>query len=449
MKKFLLVVISVIMALCMVACGNDQESMESGEAKKLPKFDTSYDIEETVLVDENDVKITATGLTYTDYEVQVNVLLENNSDKNLSFYTGSYGEGTNAVNGYVLGGYMDEDVAAGSNINAIISYSIEDLQRHGMTEIADFLFAFTIEDEDGESFETSLTQVKTKAAEDYDYSVSTYAQAVKNGIVESIYDCEVNYVAEDVLYEQNGVRVVSQTLLTDTNGLQEVFLEVVNDSEETVWVALSNTAINGLLVDSRDKYGDIVYPGTRRVITIPVYLMINSEFSEYLGISEIGNMTVNLELSDADDEAIANPQEIEIVFAENVAMFEADGTEIFNREGIRVLSKGILKTEGDSSDYGSWVLLVENTRDEKVCFDAGYDIDYNSLSINGTMVESFFASMEVLPGKVAFVEIWFEEEALQEKGIASIESITEAGFLMEVRNDAYNLVAEATLEMSY
>ena len=151
MKKSLVTALGVVMALCMAACGNPQGSTEAGDAEnvttevigaptsealevekeeeeakvktEVPGFDTSYNIEETVLVDENDVKITATGLTYTEYAVEVNLLIENNSEKDLSIYTGSIGYSPNAVNGYMLGGYMNADVAAGKKTNETISYS--------------------------------------------------------------------------------------------------------------------------------------------------------------------------------------------------------------------------------------------------------------------------------------------------------------------------------------
>lgn len=52
-------------------------------------------IEETVMVDESDIKITATDLCYTDYAVQLNLTIENNSDKDLSFVSGSIGYSCN------------------------------------------------------------------------------------------------------------------------------------------------------------------------------------------------------------------------------------------------------------------------------------------------------------------------------------------------------------------
>lgn len=481
MKKILVTALGVVMTLCMVACGNELGTMaedvetevigaetsedlvettetigmpteaepevevEEKAKAEVPGFDTSYNIEETVLVDENDVKITATGLNYTDYAVEVNLLLENNSDKNLTIYTGSVGYSPNAVNGYMLSGYMYTEVAAGKKTNETISYNFNELAVYGITQIADLQLGFEIKDEDYEGFKTGPKQVKTAAADSYDYSANTYAESVRGGIAESIFDYEVNYFAEDVLYEQNGVSVVSQALMTNADGEQAVFLEVVNNSEETVYVAGSNISLNGLIVSGRNRFVEMVCPGMRKVIQLSVDSMVDAEYLELFGISEIGNMTVNLALMDLDSNVITEPQEIGVIFSENIPMFEAEGTEVYNSDGIRVVSKGIVEDPDEYADYVKMVLLVENTTNESVRFD----ITNNSLSLNGFMMDEISDPMDVLSGKVAFIDIWVREEDLKANGITGIEDITEAEFGMEVQNDDYDMVAESTVKISY
>lgn len=65
------------------------------------QFNPSATIEETVLVDESDVKITATGLSYTNRAVEVNLSIENNTDKNLSFQGGMRTYHCSSINGYM------------------------------------------------------------------------------------------------------------------------------------------------------------------------------------------------------------------------------------------------------------------------------------------------------------------------------------------------------------
>ena len=121
-KKSLSVLLATAMLATLSACGGsaefddpmkspppaEEEVQESTSPDGTPGasdetmglFKTSATIEETVLVDEGGVKITATGLTYTNYSVDLALTIENNSGKNLSFVTGSLGYSCNSVNGY-------------------------------------------------------------------------------------------------------------------------------------------------------------------------------------------------------------------------------------------------------------------------------------------------------------------------------------------------------------
>ena len=210
-------------------------------------------------------------------------------------------------------------------------------------------------------------------------------------------------------------------------------------------MAGSNISLNGLIVSGRNRVVEMICPGMRKVIQLSVDSMIDAEYLELLGISEIGNMTVNLELKDADSNVIAEAQEITVVFSENVPMFKVEATEVFNSDGIRVVSKGIVEDPDEYADYVNIILLVENTTDERVRFN----VAYNSLSVNGFMMDEVSDPMDVLSGKAAFFDMWIKEEELEDNGISAIEDITEVEFLMEVRNDDYDMVAESTVKISY
>ena len=101
---------------------------------------------ETVMVDEGGVKITATCLTYTGYSVDLELTIENNSGKNLSFVSGSLGYSCNSVNGYMVNdGYLNCDVANGKKVNDTISFSCDALILYGIDEIANMEIGFSDE----------------------------------------------------------------------------------------------------------------------------------------------------------------------------------------------------------------------------------------------------------------------------------------------------------------
>ena len=97
---------------------NVSPEKDSTVAASTREFSRKATIEETVLVDENNVKITATELTYGNYAFELALVIENNSDKDLSFIANSVGYSCNSVNGYMISdGYLNCDVAAGKKAN--------------------------------------------------------------------------------------------------------------------------------------------------------------------------------------------------------------------------------------------------------------------------------------------------------------------------------------------
>lgn len=445
MKKVLVAALGVTMALCLTACGNEQDSMGLKDADKVSGFDTSYNVEETVLVDENDVKITVTGLTYRDYDVVVNLIMENNSDKNLSFGSGMGSKSSSTANGYMFGGYLNTEVAPGQKVEDVLYYGYDELQLCGITKIADLQIGFSIRDDEEEGFDTGLRQVKTKAADSYDYSISTFAEGIKDGSIESTLGYEVECFAEDTIYEQNDVKLLSKALLINKNGEKEAFLEVVNDSEKTVFVHGFDISVNELIVGGRIGFNEMVYPGMRKVVPIYINELINAEYLELLGISEIGAVDMKLEITAEDDSIIAECQDLRVVYSEDAPMLVAEGTEVFNSEGVRIISKGLVEERAGDSEYVNMVLLLENTREETIFFDIRED----SFSFNGHTMKYLLQAKDASPGKVAFAELSVTKEELQGNGIPSADYITEAEFAMEVMDATYHTVAESTVEISY
>lgn len=73
------------------------KAMQESGQKELPVFALQATMEETVLVDEKDVKITATAFQGTSYQVELFLAIENNSDADLSFSSGTMGYSCNSV----------------------------------------------------------------------------------------------------------------------------------------------------------------------------------------------------------------------------------------------------------------------------------------------------------------------------------------------------------------
>ena len=165
-KKILSVLLAFALLIILPACGGPADEPPTTESTSIPnfsaqadktmgRFDTDAILAETVLTDEGGVKITATGLTYTAYSADLNLTIENNSGKNLSFVSGSLGYNCNSINGYMIdGGYLNCDVANGKKANASIRFHYDALMLYGIDEIADMEIGVSMTDDD---FNTTYT----------------------------------------------------------------------------------------------------------------------------------------------------------------------------------------------------------------------------------------------------------------------------------------------------
>lgn len=194
---------------------SSEESKPEPESSKdsTALFDTSGTIEETDLYNENDVRVTATGLSYSESAVSVELTFENNSDKNLSFTAGTIGYSCNSVNGFMVDdGYLNCDVSAGRKANDSLRISYNAIRIYGISAIADMEIGIKISDEEYNLIYAGAFPIRTSIADTYEYKESGYQESLTSGAFQKAYGYSLPFFAADVLYEQNGVRVVSEAL---------------------------------------------------------------------------------------------------------------------------------------------------------------------------------------------------------------------------------------------
>lgn len=281
-KRLVLVLMAMVMACSTAACGGNvsDENSKKGIISKedsfgytLGKFSKDATIEETVLYDKNDVKITATELVYEDYEVKLKLKIDNKSKKNLSFNAETLGYAVNAINGFMIGdGYLDCDVNANETAEDTMSFDYRELMMYGMKEIADITVGFTISDEEYNSIHTDPVQIKTSAADTYDYSKNSknYHKAITSKSSKYTYEYELPYFETDEIYASNGIRVVSEGYMKNVDGERILFLEVQNDSDSMVYFQTSDLKLNGETVYEGDWSYDCILPGCETLVNIDV-----------------------------------------------------------------------------------------------------------------------------------------------------------------------------------
>ncbi len=243
---------------------------ETGSQAPVPKDAT---IEETVLVNEAGVKITAKKLNLKGFfGPEIELLIENDSEKNLTVQTRNA-----SVNGYMIETMLSADVASGKKANESLTFMNTDLKMCGIETIADMEFSFHIfcSDDWSAYLDTEMISVKTSLAENYTYS----------------YDD-----SGEVLYEGEGIRIISKGLAEEDSLFgKEVLFYIENTGEKNLTVQVRDVSVNGFMVDT--LFSCDVCAGKRAIDSLTV---MNSDL-EKNGITEITEIEFSFHMFDSDD----------------------------------------------------------------------------------------------------------------------------------------------------
>lgn len=457
MKKNLIMMLAAI-TLLLSACGGTAPGSSSSEPAGtsvssstpappsgggLAQFNPVATIEEMVLVDESDVKITATGLKYTAYDVKLSLTIENNSSQDLSFYSGTSGYNCNSINGYMVdGGYLNADIAAGKKSNETVSFSVDQLTLFGLSEIADIDLGFNITDSNFDDYlQTGPRQLKTSAADSYDYETDTYRQAIENHVLENALGFTLDCDSEEIVFDQKGIRVVSQVLTTNTSGERVLLVEVENTTSDTVYTSVGNISLNGLSVQSGTWSTDWISGGKRRIIAMNLSNMLDESYRTAFGLENIGQVAYTFEPKDSDRDTLVVPQMLTLTVPGGSTSYDGSGEELYQEDGIRIVSKGLVPDSFEFSDDIHLLLLVENGTNQALTFD----VDYDSVSVNGFMTDFICYSRTVAPGGSGVLDVALMGSSLEENGTVELESITEVELTVEAKNDSYKTVAKPVI----
>ncbi len=455
--KLLPMLLTAAMVSLMTACSGttgDDFSQASGSsvteqasevAGSLGEFRTDAVLEETVLLDEDGVKITATGLTYTDYEVRVDLTLENNSGKDLSFVAGSMGYSCNSVNGYMIDdGYLNCDVAAGKKASDTISFSYDDLMFYGIDEIADLELGIYTTDPSYHSTYYKPFQLKTSAYETHDYSTDHYQNTITSGAAKHTYGYQMDQFSKEAQYDKNGVKLLSSGVMTKRDGTTVILLEVQNTADKPIYLTTSHIVINGLLVEDSTWSSDAINPGKNRIVDVQLSSVMSQEYQKAYGISEVGSVSISLGQKDEKGRELFAGTPIEITVPGGKAQFNADGAEVYNNDGLRIVSKGVVEDGLEYSSMMHVLLLVENNSGRTLSVGD----KYNSLSVNGYMTDYICYTQELKDGETAIFPIDLWKSSLEKNQITSAEEIQEVEVSLEIK-EGYTSVGQPKLTLSF
>lgn len=295
MKKYVLLVMALLLALSFTACGEggngeiippgtNGDSMQSQTQKP-----SEVTVEPMVLLDQDGVKIQAKELAADSlFGAELKILIENDTDKDLTIQCRN-----SSVNGYMVETMISADVAAGKKANDAITFMSSDLELCGIETIADMEFAFHIfTTEDWDTYlDSDLVQVKTSAASTYSYT----------------YDHPGTQV-----YEGKGVKLVAKGLNTEDSLFGPgLVLYIQNTGDKSVTVQARNASVNGFMVDT--MFSQEIMPGKHAVSEI-TFMEADLEENE---ITQIQDVELSFHIFDsANWETIEDTETIKLSFGE-------------------------------------------------------------------------------------------------------------------------------------
>lgn len=454
MKKILSTVLFLSLLVSLASCttsspeaseDGSSQTVSTGNSATLQEFQKTAMIEETVLYDAQDVRITATGLSYNNTSVDINLDIENNSNKDLSFTACTLGYSCNSVNGYMIpDGYLNCDVTAGKKANDIITFSYDALMVYGIFELSDIELGFTITDDDYNNIYTGPCPLKTSLADTHNYDTPYYREMITSKALQNAFAYSVSYFSDDSLYDQNGISIVSSALCVNKDDEAVLLLEIVNGSNETVDVTTSQVSVNGLGVYSGTWSVDMINPGKTCIATLSLSDMANGMLTEY-GVKEVGTVSLSMSFKNSDGNDISTPTDLTITNPDAKVKFDSKGDEIYNDNDIRIISKGIVKDNSEYSDDLYLLLLVENNSANPIVLDDVYD----SFSINGYMMDASMDYTEVKNNTSSVVPIKLWSTYLEENDITSPEEINSVEFSVEINNNHDKEIDKPTLNIEF
>lgn len=225
---------------------------------------------ETVLFDQDGIRITATGLS-TDslFGPELNLLVENDSAQNIVVQPNYC-----MVNGYMMDGLLSADVAAGKKANDTLDFLSNALARCGIETITDIELDLVVSDGDSWQtlYETGPVILQTSAAGQY---TQTYDDSGEE------------------IYNQNGIRVVAKSVNDDLFGMGiKFYLE--NNTDKTVIINADNVSVNGYMMT--DLFYSDLAPRSHAVDTLT---LLGSELEDN-HIDTITDAELSLQITDAD-----------------------------------------------------------------------------------------------------------------------------------------------------
>lgn len=322
-------ILLIAMLFTMTACttGNSQTSIGniSESTDILKPFNIDGTITETVIYDENNLKIIAKSLNYTSYSAELTLVLENNSDSVVSFVGGSIGFCQNFVNGYmVTSGYINETVEAHSSVEETVNLTINELRLSGISEIASLGIGIQMSDDDYNVIDQTTTEIQTSLYSSHNNQDDQFITVINNKIVRNTLGYELLDVNNESIYSDSMVDILSYTIIKNSDSEINVVLEVLNKSEAPIVFQTTDIMINDVLCYDHTWNSTRIIPDKKAIVFVKLNSIIEYASEEIEQIDVLSKLTSSICIKDEDAHYVLDQGSITIDLGDITISSEED-----------------------------------------------------------------------------------------------------------------------------
>ena len=225
-------------------------------------------------------------------------------------------------------------------------------------------------------------------------------------------DPEQVVVEEQILFDQDEIRITLKSLKDDGMFGPSLQVLVENDSQQPITVQTRDSSVNDLMIET--MFSCDVVPGKKANDSIT---FMSSDLKNS-GITTIQNIEFEFHVFNSDTwDGILDSDTIIIKTSADqsyVQYYDDSGVLILDENGIKMVMK---KVNSSDSFWGADVYVyIENNSGDDIT------IQTRDVSINGFMVSPIFSS-EIVAGKKAYDTITFFESDLLDNDITSIDNM--------------------------
>ena len=232
MKKVLSILTVLCITLSLIACGNTHTDSPDALVDKGTEISSPAEkpeevtVAEQVIFDQEDVKITVTGLDVTGsfWGPELKLLIENNRKENITVQANHV-----AVNGIMVETSLSSDIAAEKKANASLSIFSSDIELAAIEAIKDIELTLNIFNSD------SWNDIVTSDLIHISTSATDYVQSYDD--------------SGSLAYDDNGVKIVVKKIDSeDSFWGADVLVYIENNRNEDITLQADNVSINGFMV---------------------------------------------------------------------------------------------------------------------------------------------------------------------------------------------------------